>query len=193
MKDTLTTTETARLLGFHVNTLKNWVRDGKMPAFKTLGGHYRIRVRDLVQVLRDNGTPVPPQLENRYTVMVIDEDAAFQSQMKTAFSEKSNSFIIKPYLNGIDALVDLGRKEPDLIMLNIRPSGMDGFDLLKKLKANPDIDGLKVLAVAESLEDTDRALTAGATDVFVKSDGLGILIEKIKKVAEDKYLDFPTV
>jgi len=193
MKDTLTTTETARLLGFHVNTLKNWVRDGKMPAFKTLGGHYRIRVKDLVQVLRDNGMPVPAQLETRYTVMVIDEDAAFQSQMKTVFSEKSNSFIIKPYLNGIDALVELGRKEPDLIMLNIRPSGMDGFDLLKKLKANPGIDGLRILAVAESLEDTDRAIAVGATDVFVKSDGMGVLMEKIKKVAEDKYLDFPSV
>ena len=191
MKDTLTTTETAKLLGFHVNTLKNWVREGKMPAFRTLGGHYRIRVRDLVQVLRDNGMPVPAMLETRFTIMVIDEDAMFQSQIKGLFSSKANSFIVKPYLSGIDAVIEIGRQAPDLVLSNVRLASMDGFQLLSKLRSNPDVEGLKIVAIADSIDDTDRALNAGATDVFVKTDGFTALIDKIRRIADDKYLESP--
>jgi excisionase family DNA binding protein len=193
MKDTLTTTEAAKLLGFHVNTLKNWVRESKMPAFKTLGGHYRIRVVDLVRVLRENSIPVPTQLQSRYTIIVIDEDATFQAQIRGLFSGKPDTFDIKPFLSGYDALVEIGKKPPELILLSLGLTQMDGLQLISKLKSNPDTENLKVIAVSDRPEQANSAASAGATDFFDKSSGPSALIELIKKTANDRYLDFPTM
>jgi excisionase family DNA binding protein len=193
IKETLTTTEAARLMGFHVNTLKNWVRDNKMPAFKTLGGHYRIRTLDLVRTLRENGIPIPSQLEPRFNIAVIDEDASFQAQVKGAFSSRPGTFEIKPFLNGFDALVGIGRGIPDMIILNVRLPQMDGLQLLSKLKSNSETEAIKVLAVADNPQEAKSALAAGAADTYVKSEGSTTLVEKIKKIADDKFLDFPTL
>lgn len=193
MKETLTTTEAAKMLGFHVNTLKNWVRDGKMPAFKTLGGHYRIRAKDLVRVLKENGIPVPPQLEPRYVLLTLDEDAAFQAQLKGLFEARPGMFEVKPFLNGFDALVEIGRKAPDIILISLRLTHMDGLHLLAKLKSNPTTSALKIIAVSHRPDDSETAKSAGAFDFFLKSDGLPVLIEKIKNAANDKFLEFPAL
>lgn len=192
MKETLTTTEAAKMLGFHVNTLKNWVRDGKMPAFKTLGGHYRIRAKDLVRVLKENGIPVPPQLEPRYVLLTLDEDANFQAQLKGLFEARPGMFEVKPFLNGYDALMEIGRKAPDIVLLSLRLTHMDGLQLLAKLKSNPATAALKIIAVSDNPADSETAASAGALGFFLKTDGMPALVEKIKAVADDKFLEFPT-
>ena len=164
-----------------------------MPAFKTLGGHYRIRVKDLVRVLREKGIPVPAALEPRFTIAVVDEDAAFQAQIRGFFSAKPGTFEIKPFLNGYDALMEIGRKSPDLVLLNVRLTSLDGFQLLSRLKSNPDTEGLKILAISDIPADAQTAVSTGAVDAFTKSDGFPALLEKIKRVADDKFLDFPTL
>lgn len=44
---TLTLTEAAARVGVHRRTLRAWIRKGRLPATRTPGGHYRIRVADL--------------------------------------------------------------------------------------------------------------------------------------------------
>lgn len=192
MKDTLTTTEAARLLGFHVNTLKNWVRDGKMPAFKTLGGHYRIRAKDLVRVLRENEIPVPPQLDvARYNIMVIDDEPSFLSLIKACFKNNRETFDIKTFSNGCDALMDIGRNAPDLILLDIRLPHMDGYELLARFKQSPETRDVKIVAISGHPEEGEKILQCGADDFYLKSEDINQLLEKMEKLAGDKFLEFP--
>jgi excisionase family DNA binding protein len=192
MKDTLTTTEAAKLLGFHVNTLKNWVRDGKMPAFKTLGGHYRIRIKDLVKVLRDNDIPVPSQLQmSKYTIVVIDDEPAFLTLIKACFKNHKESFEIKAFQNGYDALMEIGRQSPDLILMDIRLPHMDGYEFLTKLRQNEETKELKVIAVSGHDEERDRILQAGANDFYLKAQDINQLLEKMEILTNDKFLEFP--
>ena len=192
MKDTLTTTEAAKLLGFHVNTLKNWVRDGKMPAFRTLGGHYRIRVQDLVRVLKENDIPVPPQLElSKYTIVAIDDEPSFLTLIKACFKNHTQTFDIKTFTNGYDALMDIGRSVPDLILLDIRLPHMDGYEFLAKLRDNDDTSKLKVVAVSGHDEEREKILDRGADDFYLKSDDINTLLGKMEKLADDMFLEFP--
>lgn len=194
MKDTLTTTEAAKLLGFHVNTLKNWVRDGKMPAFKTLGGHYRIRIKDLVKVLRENDIPVPTQLQmSRYTIVAIDDEPGFLTLVRKCFKNHRETFDIKTFQNGYDALMEIGKQAPDLILMDIRLPHMDGYEFLTKLRHNEDTRELKVIAVSGHDEERDRILTAGADDFYLKAQDINILLEKMQTLANDKFLEFPRI
>lgn len=44
--------EAARILGVSIDTLRDWERDGKVTARRTVGGHRRFRMGDLLE-LRD--------------------------------------------------------------------------------------------------------------------------------------------
>ena len=192
MKDTLTTTEAAKLLGFHVNTLKNWVRDGKMPAFKTLGGHYRIRIKDLIRVLRENDIPVPTQLQmSKYTIVVIDDEPAFLTLIKACFKNHKETFEIKTFLNGYDALMDIGKNPPELILLDIRLPHMDGYEFLTKVRQNADTKSLKVIAVSGHDEEREKILDVGADDFYLKAQDINLLLDKMEKLADDKFMEFP--
>lgn len=47
MSGDLSTTSAARLLGVHPDTLREWADEGKVPSWRTPGGHRRFRVDDL--------------------------------------------------------------------------------------------------------------------------------------------------
>ncbi len=47
--------EAARLLGVHVETIRRWIREGKIQAVKSPGGHYRIPRGEAEQVLGERG------------------------------------------------------------------------------------------------------------------------------------------
>ena len=58
-KSVFTTFETAKLCHVSPLSIINWVNAGRLPAFRTPGGHRRIRREDLVRFMRDNGIPLP--------------------------------------------------------------------------------------------------------------------------------------
>src|SRR5690349_8761706 len=62
----LTTREAARLLGIAVSTAQLWIESGALPAWKTPGGHRRVRLSDVSALLRERAglpeLPGPPDL-----------------------------------------------------------------------------------------------------------------------------------
>jgi two-component system response regulator len=75
------------------------------------------------------------------------------------------------YLNGDGAFADRGRyPQPDVIVLDLRMPGMDGFEFLTWLRSRPAFGSLPVLVFTCSPrgEDKVRALAAGATGYFLK-------------------------
>src|SRR4051812_18411103 len=58
----LTTFEGSRICGVVHSTISKWVDEGKLNAFKTPGGHRRIRNQDLMIFLKLYDMSVPPQI-----------------------------------------------------------------------------------------------------------------------------------
>ncbi len=82
-----------------------------------------------------------------------------------AFAEaelKSNIYVVNNGEEALDYLDHKGRYEdkvkfprPDLILLDIKMPKMDGFGLLKKIKANSDYNFIPVIMLTSSKEDED--------------------------------------
>ena len=58
----LTSLEVAAACGVSTRTVSNWMRDGAIPAHRTVGGHGRVAVADLRKFLEARGMPVPAAL-----------------------------------------------------------------------------------------------------------------------------------
>ena len=59
----LTTFETAKICHASPGSVVRWIREGKLPASITAGGHHRVRLSDLVEFLRKLRMPIPEGLE----------------------------------------------------------------------------------------------------------------------------------
>lgn len=74
------------------------------------------------------------------------------------------------YESGFAALAGLPREKPDLVLLDISLPGMDGSEVLRRLRADPQLQSLPVIALtAHAMSgDRDKYLGAGFNDYVTK-------------------------
>jgi signal transduction histidine kinase/CheY-like chemotaxis protein len=98
-------------------------------------------------------------------LLVIDEDPAVRQVMeRLAAREGYQLFTAGTGEEGLDLA---RKKKPDLITLEVVMPGIDGWTVLKNLKADPQLSGIPVVMVSIS-DDRDRGLAMGAADYLVK-------------------------
>ncbi len=135
MKEILTTTDVAKLLGLHVNTLKNWVRDGKLPSFRTIGGHYRIRVDELVESLKKNGIPVPAELLSKQNkkVFVTHNEESVRDELAREIGELG-AVDVECFKSGVDMVMEMGRAMPSIVIWGTGTKDVDPGRLIMSLR-----------------------------------------------------------
>ena len=94
MKEFLTTKQVAELLGVSLPSVINWANAGKLSAFRTPGGHRRIRYPDLVSFSQRFGYPLEHDGAETETVsdavLLIDSDQEYRDTLKEFLEESSN-------------------------------------------------------------------------------------------------------
>lgn len=193
IRDTLTTAQAAQMLGLHVNTIKNWVRDGRVPSFRTLGGHYRIRVDDLVDTLRKHNIPIPAELRRvKFNIIAADGDGDFLQRITDAFAQHAEKFSLRTYPSGLDALLAATSANPNLILIGTNLTDMNGVQLIRKLRENPTFEKTLIIGVIQADDERTGLLDAAATDTFIRAQDVKILLGKIQDVIGYKFLTAET-
>ncbi|MBY6260548.1 response regulator [Azospirillum sp. 412522] len=102
-------------------------------------------------------------------VLIVD-DNRINRHLLLALLERGGITLIEQAEDGQDALTRMERFKPDLVLLDLMMPQMDGFEMCRRLRADPRWKSLPVL-VQSSLnraEDRARAFAAGATDYVAK-------------------------
>jgi adenylate cyclase len=98
-------------------------------------------------------------------LLVIDEDPAVRQVMERLAAREGYKLVTAG--TGEEGLNLAREKKPDLITLEVVMPGIDGWTVLKSLKADPQLSGIPVVMVSIS-DDRDRGLAMGAADYLVK-------------------------
>src|SRR6476619_1334626 len=98
-------------------------------------------------------------------LLVIDEDAAARQMMERLAAREGYELLAAA--TGEEGLKLARERKPDLITLEVVMPGIDGWTVLKSLKADPQLSGVPVVMVSIS-DDRDRGLAMGAADYLVK-------------------------
>ncbi len=113
--------------------------------------------------------------------ILIAED---EKPMATALELKLKKagFDAKAVFDGQNAIYALENGHYDLLLLDLMMPGMDGFEVMKKIKElNINVD-IFVLSNLGQEEDKEKSLQAGAKDYFVKSNTPIVnIVEAVKK------------
>jgi len=168
----LTSTEVGNLLQVNPSSVKKWVNAGHIVAFRTPGGHRRIRAADLVLFLDQHRIPVPRALQEagRRRLLVVDDDSTQLKALGRALKRHADRVDLTLVDNGIDALVHIGATRPHLVVLDVSLPGLDGIEACRRLKANADTAEVGIiLAAARVTPDLEEsAAKAGARRVVRK-------------------------
>ncbi len=172
-KSIFTTFEAARLCHVSPLSIINWVNADRLPAFRTPGGHRRIRREDLVRFMRDTGMPVPEELREgtgRPRVLVVDDDASIREVLSENLTGRSPSYEVMTAADGFEAGRLVATFRPDVVLLDLRMPGVDGFQVCKTIKADPETSSTVVIAMTGyyTPETEARILECGALRCVVK-------------------------
>ena len=90
--------------------------------------------------------------------------------------------------NGLDSLVIAAEKVPDLILMDVNIPGMDGLETTAKMKQNPRLSHIPVIALtANAMKgDKERCLAAGCDGYMQKPVGVSDLRREITRYSVDK-------
>ena len=172
-KAVFTTFETAKLCHVSPLSIINWVNAGRLPAFRTPGGHRRIRREDLLLFMRDNGLPIPEEMQEgsgRRKVLVVDDEPSIRELLAEHLSTRPSPYEVSTAADGFEAGRLVATFRPDVVLLDLRMPGVDGFQICRTIKADPESSSTVVIAMTGyySPETEARVLECGAVRCFAK-------------------------
>lgn len=112
-------------------------------------------------------------------VLIADDDQGILDSLGMLL--EFEGYDVKTTLDG-DTLLELGTELPDLILLDIWMSGVDGRDICRHLKQNQLTAKVPVVLISASHDIEGSALEAGADDFVAKPFEMDALISKIERL-----------
>lgn len=85
--------------------------------------------------------------------------------------------------SGEEALQRIADEAPDLLVLDVQMPGIDGYEVCRRLRANPALDDLRIIMLTSS-DDKHAAFEAGVDDYLNKDLDLLNLPNRVKLVLE---------
>lgn len=170
-KQSFSTSEVARFCHVTPDTVRKWAEAGRIPVFKTPGGHRRIRRDDLVQFLRENGIPLGDDLRSDGTrVLVVDDEEGIVLLIQRYLENFAPQFEVSVATDGFDAGHQVGMFQPSVVFLDLKLPGIDGFEVCRRIKASPATASTKIIAITGLPEPdvTERILGLGASTCLRK-------------------------
>ncbi len=125
-------------------------------------------------------------------VLLVDDDSLMLRAMQRATrSHKHIELCVAD--NAIDALLQVGATKPDVVIMDVFMPGLDGIEVCRRIKANPDTREIAVILASAGMTDelAARARAAGAEDAITKPVGLPALLEARAAAAAAEVL--PTI
>ena len=146
----ISTAQAARQLGLSLGAVQQMVESGTLAGWKTAGGHRRIRQDSVDALLARARSPSAPTRSggDRLRVMVVEDDRLLQNIYRETFLTWSLPIDVHVMEHGLDALVEVGREPPDLLIADLRIPGIDGFEMIRRLRDNPLSSDIAIVVVS---------------------------------------------
>lgn len=116
-------------------------------------------------------------------ILVVEDDKFLRELMSQKLTKEG--FHIIQAVDGEEGLKKIKEEKPALVLLDLILPGIDGFEVLTRVKEDPEISKTPIIILSNlgQREDVEKGVKLGATDYLIKAHFTpGEIIEKIKNV-----------
>ena len=115
-------------------------------------------------------------------VAVVDDDRDVRELLEESLSRVG--YDVKLAANGLRLISTLHVDRPDLILLDVMMSWIDGFELCKAIKQNTEFKGIPIVFISgrTAPADIERGLECGAVDYFPKPLDMERLLSRVREI-----------
>jgi excisionase family DNA binding protein len=172
MTDQLYTThDISRLLQVDPSTVSKWIDRGILMAFRTPGGHRRVRSADLRTFLITHQMPVPEELgSSTVRLLVVDDERQVLDAIKRAFKPYANQVELQTTTSGVEALLLVSEQKPHGMLIDLNMPDIDGIEVCRRIRARKQMEGVRLITMtsAHSPEVVESSKQAGAVACLPK-------------------------
>lgn len=118
------------------------------------------------------------------TLAIVEDLDEVREGLKQFISLSPDFKVLDTFKTAEEALFDLPRISPDIVIMDISLPGMNGIDCIKQVKSKTPRTQFMMFTVYENDEKVFEALKAGASGYLLKNTGLVHMIESLKELYE---------
>lgn len=186
----ITTRSIAGYCNVTQRTAIQWINEGKIRAHRTPGNHIRIYREDFLDFLKRFEMPVPEELKRDLekrnhigrSILIVDDDKEMVSAIRRVLLKEN--FRVEVAYDGFTAGLRFNDFNPDMVLLDIKMPGFDGYEVCENIRRNPKNNDAKIVVISGMIDEEGikRIKKSGADDVFVKPFDNRELLARVKKL-----------
>jgi DNA-binding response OmpR family regulator len=127
----------------------------------------------------------------RPKVIIVDDDRDTREMLTLAL--ELEGFEVAQAANGLRLISSLHVDRPDVILLDVMMSWIDGFELCRSVKKNDEFKDIPVIFISarKTTGDVQKGIDAGAADYFTKPVDIDRLISRTRDLVGAKRASRP--
>ena len=180
------TQRVARVCQVSPATVANWIDQGLLKGHKTPTGRRRVEADDLKAFLRAHDMAVPQDLTNgngHATVVVVDDDPGYLKALVLTIERSDLDLEVVEAATGVDALLEIGRVQPSLIVLDYSLPDLNAPQVIQRLLEPGRRLDAEVMVVTGGMpvEAAVELRQMGVKVILNKSEGMPAVVDAMRE------------
>src|SRR2546430_612436 len=161
VKDVLTTGEVAKICNVAPRTVSKWFDSGALHGYRIPGSKdRRIPLNQLIRFMKQHGMPLNGLMTGQTRILIVDDEQDIVEVIEKIL-EGEAKYEVEVAKGGFAAGVTADKFRPHVILIDMHLRDIDGKEVAKAVKANPDLQLTKVIAMSGKMTDEGvKGLTA---------------------------------
>lgn len=158
-KSYLTPNQVAEMLMVSPITVRGWALRGLLKAEVTPGGHRRFLIQEVERFARERNSH---DKQRSQRILIVDDNQSLARYLQDFLV--ANAFSTETAFDGFDAGWKMQSFQPDILLLDLMMPRLNGFDVCRHVRQNPETRHVRVLAMTgyPSPSNESRILAEGA-------------------------------
>jgi DNA-binding response OmpR family regulator len=118
-----------------------------------------------------------------HRILIVEDDKFVRELISQKLTEEK--FEVSSAKDGEEGVLKIESEKPDLVLLDLILPGIDGFEVISKIRENPDTESIPIVILSNLGEkkDVDRGIKLGANDYMIKAHFTPKeIVEKVRSI-----------